>query len=207
MKRLPHGLWILLVPLLITACGGGGGGVPPRQNATSAQDDPSVALSATDRRISGEDTLTISIVGESIEANAYPVSAAGYIQFPYLNLVRVESLTPTEVKSLIETRLAEDGYFVQPQVLVTATYQERFVRVLGAVGRPGLVPLPGEKRLDILDVISFAGGTTRLAKNKVEYTHNGVTQVLSLDDLKRAEPEQRIYVQPGDIIEVQESWL
>lgn len=151
--------------------------------------------------------MTITIVGEATAAETYPVSPAGYIQFPYLDLVRVEGLTPSEVKSLIESRLVKEGYFVQPQVLVTAAYQERYVRVLGAVGRPGLVPLQGEKQLDILDVISFAGGTTRLAKDKVEYTHKGVRQVFSLEELKRADPEARIFVQPGDVIEVKESWL
>lgn len=207
MKRFLQGFWIVLIPLVITACVPGGGVPPTGAGVSPGEDAPPAGLGAADRKIAGEDSLIITVVGEASEARAYPVSPGGYIQFPYLDMVRVEGLTPTEVKNLIEQRLAEEGYFIQPQVLVTAAYQERFVHVLGAVGRPGLVPLTGEKKLDILDVISFAGGTTRLAKNKVEYTHNGQTQVLSLDDLKRAEPDKRIYVQPGDVIEVKESWL
>ncbi|MCP5523059.1 MAG: polysaccharide export protein [Verrucomicrobiales bacterium] len=194
----------MVLPLLITACGGGGG-IRPDGTTSGVPVGTEGADENPDRPIAGEDTLTIKIVGEGTDATAYPVSPAGYIQFPYLDLVRVEGLTPSEIKNLIENRLIKEGYFVQPQLLVTAAYQERYAHVLGAVGRPGLVPLRGEKKLDILDVISYAGGTTRLARDKVEYTHDGVTESLSLDKLKRAGPDSRIYVQPGDVIEVKET--
>ena len=194
---------------------GGCGSNPPPANSTVA--DPSATLddgtpmdstaNNEDRPIAPQDVLQISIVGEKTDQTVFPVTASGYIQFPYLDLVRVEGLTPTEVKELLEKKLVENGYFVRPQVLVTVNYHERYVRVLGAVRKPGLVPLKGDRKMDILDVISFAGGLTPYAKNTIEYTHNGVRRTISLDDLKKAGPNERIWVHPDDIIEVKESIL
>lgn len=205
MKRILSWCWVVLSVGLLTGCGGGGGGgdaaaplVPP----AGAPPEPT-----QDRPVAVDDVLVITIVGETTPTTEYPVSAAGYIQFPYLDLVKVEGLTPTQIKELIEKRLKDEGYFVDPQVLVTAKYQEQYVHVLGAVARPGAIPFRGEGKMDILDVISFAGGTTRLAKDKVEHTHNGVRKVYSIEELKRRRPEDRVLVEPGDIIEVKESFF
>lgn len=168
-------------------------------------DDPPVTPVVDERPIASHDGLQITIVGESNLKSDFVVSSAGVIQFPYLDTVKVEGLTASELKAMLEKRLVEDGYFVNPQVLVTVAYHEQYVRVLGAVNKPGPVTLKGDQKLDILDVISFAGGTSRYAKNEIEYTHNGVRRTISLESLKEAKPDERIWVSPGDIIEVKET--
>ena len=100
-------------------------------------------------------------------------------------------------------------YFVDPQVIVTVKdYRTEYVRVIGHVNRPGPIQLTGEQKLDVVDVIAMAGGPTPRAKNSVEYTHNGVTRTLKLDELKKeTDPAKKVWVQPGDIIDVKEGIL
>jgi len=169
---------------------------------SSLKTPPPAGIPNLDRKIEPGDILSITIVGETGLETEFRVSSSGEIQFPFLDVVKVAGLTPLELKRKLETLLKKD-YFVDPQVIVTVKqYRPTYVRVLGAVRNPGLVPLPGDQKFDILDVIASAGGTTRYAKSKIKYTHNGKTITIDLDDLKRS--KKRIWVQDGDIVEVEE---
>jgi polysaccharide biosynthesis/export protein VpsN len=175
-------------------------GPPARAQATAKTDG--------ERRIASNDLLAITIVGERDLQTDFRVSSGGTIQFPFLEEVEVAGLTPTELRAKLRELLMID-YFVDPQVIVTVKdYRVEFVRVIGQVNRPGPVSLTGEQRLDIFDAIAMAGGTTPRARSAVEYTHGGSTRTLKLDELKReTDPAKKIWVQPGDIIDVKESVL
>ena len=161
-----------------------------------------------ERKISATDTLFITIVGEAGLQTDFRVSSSGTIQFPYLDVVPVAGLTPTEVTTKLRELLMKD-YFVDPQVLVTVKdYRSDFVTVTGQVVRPGPILLTGERKYDIIEVIAMAGGTTRLASNTIEYIHRGELRKLSLDKLKtELDAAKRIWVEPGDIIDVKETWM
>ncbi len=178
--------------------------VPP---ATSAQTTTAPVREAW-RKISPTDTLIITIVNESSLQTEFKVSASGAILFPFLEIVDVAGLTPPELSAKLRELLMKD-YFVDPQVLVSVKdYRADFVTVVGQVGRPGPVGLTGERKYDILEAIALAGGTTRLASDTIEYTHKGMTRKLSYDKIKHEkDPEKRIFVEAGDIIEVKESWM
>lgn len=195
---------LLAVAAVLAGCQGGGrteraAGTGPAPFVIAEEAEPIWE----DRRIGPQDLLVISIVGDPSLQTEYRVSSSGSIQFPYLGLVRVGGLTPDELKAHLEELLSRDHYR-NPEVIVTVReYRPQYVRVLGAVNRPGLVDIRGDRRMDILDVIAASGGTTRLARNRVEYTHRGQRRVFSLDALH--DPANTIYVQPGDIIAVPES--
>jgi len=161
-----------------------------------------------ERKISPTDTLFITIVGETGLQTDFKVSASGAIQFPFLELVDVAGLTPSDLSTKLRELLMKD-YFVDPQVLVTVKdYRADFVTVIGQVQRPGPIMLTGERKYDIVDCIALAGGTTRLASNSIEFTHRGESRKLSLDKIKtERDPAKRIYVEAGDIIEVKETWM
>ena len=169
---------------------------------------PPAARNDTERRIAANDLLYITIVGERDLQTEFRVSSLGSIQYPFLDEVPVAGLTPSELRVRLRELLMKD-YFVDPQVIVTVKdYRTEYVRVIGNVNRPGPVTITGEQKLDIFDVIAMAGGTTARARNAVEYTHNGITRTLKLEDLKReVDPARKIWVQPGDIIDVKESVL
>jgi hypothetical protein len=83
------------------------------------------------------------------------------------------------------------------------------VLVIGAVARPGSLEMPLHGNLTIIDAIGLAGGTTKIAnEKKIELTRNGKSEFYSFDTLKKAnDPKQIIYLRPGDIIKVHESFL
>lgn len=166
----------------------------------------SIGTTEAERKISPSDLLMITITGEKDLQTEFRVAAGGTIQFPFLEDVQVAGLTPAELRVRLRELLMKD-YFVDPQVVVSVKdYRSDFVRVIGQVLRPGPIALPADQKLDLFDIIAMAGGTTRTAKNTVEYTHNGVMQKFKLDDLKKeADPSKRIWVQAGDTIEVRES--
>lgn len=161
-------------------------------------------LDTSDRKIAPQDLLQIVIVGESLPSE-YRVSASGTINFPFLEIVEVKGLTPREVDNKL-TELLSKEYFVRPEVLVDIKeYRQDFVRMIGQVNRPGPLTLKPEQQMDLLDALSFAGGTTRLAKNELEFIRDGQRQTFSIEKLKReTDPSKKIWLRPGDIIEVKE---
>lgn len=173
---------------------------------TLAQSAAPAAGTGDDRRITPQDLLSIVIVGESGLPTDYRVSASGEIQFPFIGVVQVSGLTPRELARKLEQELSKD-YFVSPEVLVTVKeYRQEFVIIIGQVNRPGSLPLSPEQRMDILDAIARAGGLTRLAKNEVQFIREGKRQTFKLDQLKKeSDPAKKIWLQPGDILEVKEA--
>jgi polysaccharide export outer membrane protein len=171
-----------------------------------AQSAAPAAGTGDDRRIAPQDLLSIVIVGEAGLPTDYRVSASGEIQFPFIGVVQVNGLTPRELARKLEQELSKD-YFVSPEVLVTVKeYRQEFVIIIGQVNRPGSLPLSPEQRMDILDAIARAGGLTRLAKNEVEFTRDGKRQTFKLDQLKKeSDPAKKIWLRPGDILEVKEA--
>jgi hypothetical protein len=76
-------------------------------------------------------------------------------------------------------------------------------RVLGAVKRPGTVALGLGPRKDIIDAIAECGGFTENARSQLEFTRGGVTRQFTLDELKaEADPAKKLWLEPGDTIEV-----
>src|SRR5439155_12812173 len=118
-----------------------------------------------DYKICPQDLIVVAIVGEHDLPLEYRVSAEGELRFPFLEKVKVVGKTPTEVANLIRDRLVNEDFFVDPQVVVNVKdYRQRTVYVFGEVNKPGPVVLPAERKVDILEAISTAGGFTRLAK-------------------------------------------
>lgn len=202
MKRLNYaGLAALLAGLLL-GCESNQSPRPGSPGMMGADETGDGTLTA-DREIAAQDLLTISIVGETGLQTDYRVSPSGSIQFPFLNLVEVAGLTPDELKAKLEQELSRE-YFQNPEVIVTVReFSPQYVRVFGAVNRPGLYPVGGDRKMDILDAIASAGGVSLTARKEVIYTHKGERQTISLKDLE--DPENRIWVQPGDIIQVEQS--
>lgn len=171
--------------------------------------DPSPPLESSasaDRKIGPQDILNIVIVGETGLPFEYRVSAEGRIQFPFLDVVEVKGLTPRELDLELERQLSLE-YFVNPEVLVSVKeYRQEYIRIIGQVNRPGQIPFRAEQRMDILDAIAAAGGTTRLARKDLEFTRDGQRQTFSIEKLKReTDPTKKIWLQPGDLIDVREA--
>jgi polysaccharide export outer membrane protein len=163
-----------------------------------------------DHKIAPLDIINIDVVGEKdLTKENLRVSSSGTITFPFLGSVEVKGKTPAEVENLLKEKLGED-YLVNPQVIVTVKeYRSRTVSVIGQVNKPGIIALPAEQKLGILEAIAQAGDLAKSAnKNRIEVSRNGKTQKFTLDDLKKdTNPEKKFWLEPGDVIYVHESFF
>lgn len=161
---------------------------------------------ASDYQIAPQDILIIDVVGEKDLGREVRVSSTGTITFTWLSNVEVKGKTIGEVEQLLRDLLDRD-YLVEPTVQVSIKeYRIREVNVLGPVGRPGSLVLPGEQKLTIVDAIGRAGGFTKLAnENKIKFTRGGKTETFSFEELKKqTDTAKTIYLETGDVIEVVE---
>ena len=167
----------------------------------------------SDRKIESLDMLMVHVFGEpefSGPNNAglqLRVSSAGAISLYLLGTVKVEGKTTADAEQHIRSLLMKD-YIRDPHVLVQVkTYREVNVTIMGQVGQPGLIALPGEQKIDILAGIAQAGGFTQLAKtSKIELTRNGKTAIYQLEKLKKeTDTKKKIWLQANDLIYVHES--
>src|SRR3546814_3916383 len=75
-----------------------------------------------------------------------PVDASGNILFPLIGQVSVSGKTSTELSNAIAERLGE-RYLVDPQVsTIVSTSASQNVTVEGAVNKPGVFPLQGDRK-------------------------------------------------------------
>ena len=170
--------------------------------AIQAQED----LTA-DYKVSPQDTLVISVVGEKDLTQDCRVNTSGTISYAWLSNVEVAGKTSAEIEKHLRKLLDED-YLVNPTVLVQVKeYRAREVTVMGQVNKPGAITIPAEQPLTVVEAIARAGSISKGGDpNKIYFTRRGKEKVkLSLEQLSRVtDPTKQLYVQPGDVIDVGE---
>lgn len=85
----------------------------------------------------------------------YLVDQAGEIDFPVLGKLKVEGLSPDELRILLRDRLSD--YLKDP--IINIRLLNFTVTILGEVNRPGTYPVNGEQ-ITILEAIGLAGDLT-----------------------------------------------
>lgn len=169
--------------------------------------DPALTASESvetrDRPIETGDMLIIEVFGEPELTVRRRVEAGGTINYPHFNDLQVGGKTTAEVDGMLTELLGKD-FLVSPKVTVQIDkYKVRTVSVFGAVFRQGPVLLPEEQAMDIIEGIASAGGFTQLANpNKILFTRKGVVTTFRYRDLTRS--ERKVWLEPGDVIEVKE---
>ncbi|MDQ8190586.1 polysaccharide biosynthesis/export family protein [Roseibacillus persicicus] len=85
-------------------------------------------------------------------------------------------------------------------------FVDKYVTMLGEVGKPGQIGFPVDGKLDLLTAISLAGGFDRLANKKkvtVSRQTSGGTQVYQFDVSDMEEGKIKLhYLMPGDSVNV-----
>lgn len=206
MNRSLLGLVVFCVSLMLAACASTGSstaGAPPAGDATVAA-----------YRIGVDDLVQVSVWGSPELGITAPVRPDGMISVPLLGDVRAGGLTPPEVASDIEGKLA--AFVKSPQVAVILTelrsheYLSR-VRVTGAVRQP--VSIPYRQGMTVLDAVLAAGGVTEFAAPDRSnlYRKNGTgtgSYQVHLDQiLNQGDLTTNFDVAPGDVITVAERTL
>ncbi|MEW6376858.1 MAG: polysaccharide biosynthesis/export family protein [Thermodesulfobacteriota bacterium] len=120
-------------------------------NALSSKRDP-----YRDYKIGPEDLLEISVFEDEKLNKTVRVSSQGNISLPLLGILRVKGLTANELEKEIRDLLAEK-YFQNPHVSVfIKEYRNQRISVMGAVEKPGVYDVSGQKT--ILDLLALSGG-------------------------------------------------
>ncbi|MGR8929536.1 MAG: polysaccharide biosynthesis/export family protein [Gammaproteobacteria bacterium] len=111
------------------------------------------------------DRLRISVWQEENLQAEVMVSPDGTISFPMIGIVAAAGKTIDQLQSFIRQRLEE--YIPGPEVNVSLlTVEGNEVYIIGEVNKPG--PYMMRKNLDVMQVLSMAGGLTPFAaKNDI----------------------------------------
>jgi protein involved in polysaccharide export with SLBB domain len=115
-------------------------------------------------RIRPGDVLEVTVAGRADLSRLRTVQPTGEIWMPRLLAVRVAGLVPAEVEARLADMLARQER-IRLAVSVRLVEDQAFVRVGGAVRKPGRLKLSARRRL--LDVLLEAGGFTAQASGEV----------------------------------------
>jgi polysaccharide export outer membrane protein len=148
--------------------------------------------SEEDYRIGAGDLLEIAVFEAAELGRVVRVAASGEISLPLLGVVRTGGLTPRELESVLE-ELLRRAYLKDPHVSVFVKEMESHpVSVLGAVRKPGVFQIRGEKTL--VEMLSMAEGLAADAGDTVLVIHQTATEQGAL----AAADEHRAHSGPGD---------
>jgi len=158
------------------------------------------------RKLLPNDILSVRVVGEAELTVERRVANDGTITYPFLETIKVDGKTPTEVEAIIRDGLGKD-YLVNPQVMVDVKdYVKQFFTVGGQVNREGQYEYPVDRKVDVLEAISMASGFTKLAnKGKIEVRRGNETFKFTEKQLKESnDPSKKFFVLPNDKVIVDE---
>ncbi len=96
-----------------------------------------------------------SRVISNVTYEGYTVNSEGCINFPVLGEIKVGGLTREQLVKQLQDTLKE----VMPDPVVTVSFVNFYITVIGEVARPGTYNFPGD-RLTLLEAIGFAGDLT-----------------------------------------------
>lgn len=204
--RLIKITWFLCLLLAIQACSTSTPTEHPIINAHNNKPTPEYIIGAGD-------VLKIFVWGNTELSGEVPVRPDGRITTPLVEDMVASGKTPTQLARDMEQKLKR--YMKKPVVTVTVTqFVGRFteqIRVVGEVAKP--MTLPYRESITVLDVIIAVGGLTDFAAGNratIARTVNGKIKKIhvKLDDLlEDGDMRANLYMQPGDVLFVPESWF
>lgn len=137
--------------------------------------------------------------------NTYTVDASGSVNLPYINKVKAAGLTPAQLARSIEELYRANKIYTNPNITILMQPTSRFVNVGGAVRLPTRVPFTED--ITLLTAINAAGGFNDFADQKRVRLLRG-NDVTVYDVRKsRRDPSLDIKLQPGDRVEVPQTFF
>ncbi|MDQ6624185.1 MAG: polysaccharide export protein [Verrucomicrobiota bacterium] len=156
------------------------------------------------------DPVELKIAGVPAEEqaqvnNTYTVDSSGSINLPYINKVKADGLTPSQLQSSIEGTYRAGKIYSNPTITIVMQPTARFVNVGGAVRTPTRVPFTED--MTLLTAINAAGGFNDFAdQGKVRLLRGKSAQIFDVRQSRR-DPSKDIKLQPGDRVEVPQSFF
>jgi polysaccharide export outer membrane protein len=172
---------------------------------------PTVTVSST-YTLSPYDVVDVSVYGEDDLHSRAKLGADGTVLLPLIGSISLDGKTVTEATESIQKRYAE-GFVKDPHVLVTVLeYRKSTFSILGQVLRPGIYEIPEGTQMSIVDAVLTAGGFTRTAAEnsvRIKRMVKGKAVVFTVKAGSMADSSDVVpfEIEPGDIINVKESWF
>jgi polysaccharide export outer membrane protein len=156
------------------------------------------------------DTVEIKIGGVPFDEqaqvnNAYSIDASGSVNLPYINKIKAEGLTPAQLARSIEETYRAHKIYTNPNITIVIPPTARFVSVGGSVRAPSRVPFTED--MTLLVAINAAGGFNDFADQKnVRLLRGNEVTIYNVRQFRK-DPSLDVKVQPGDRIEVPQSFF
>lgn len=136
------------------------------------------------------------------ETEGYMVDIEGYINFPVLGRIHVAGLTREEISKMLEATLRD----FMPDPIVTVTFINFKITVLGEVARPGAYNVSMD-RISLLDALGMAGDMTVYGERSnilIIRETNGVRETARLNiKSKSILASPYFYLQQNDVVVVE----
>lgn len=177
------------------------------ENSSRATEAPTKA----DYVLQPQDVIKVQVFQEediNKQGEGLSLSQEATVTLPLIGTISLKGKSVRQAEEMIRT-LYDKDFIVNPQVSVTVLkYAERTVNVIGSVTNQGRIQFPQERGLTIVDAISLAGGTTRLADLKrVRLTRNSEVITVDVDAMTKTNGREPLMLQPDDVIFVPERIL
>ncbi|MBQ7634843.1 MAG: polysaccharide biosynthesis/export family protein [Bacteroidaceae bacterium] len=158
---------------------------------------------ASNVTVGTNEAVTTSGGGTREIYTGYTVDKDGYVTLPMIGRLKAQGKTEDEFANDVEKAIIAAGIVTDPQVTVKFTNAR--VSVLGAVNKPGSIPL-NSQRTSVLDVLATAGDISDngLKTNVQLYREVDGKREMYLLDLTQADVfnSPAFYVQQNDMIYV-----
>jgi polysaccharide export outer membrane protein len=182
----------------------GAQGLPAARPATPAPAPPppgAALVPPADYVIGSDDVLEVAFWKDQDLTGTVTVRPDGKITLPLLNDVQAAGLTPEQLRAKLTTEATR--LFAEPNVMVRVKeIKSRFVTIVGEVTREGPVPIGNS--MNVVQLISLAGGFTDFAKRKNvliirKEGQKSVTFKFNFEQVMKGQRlEQNIDLKPGD---------
>ena len=137
--------------------------------------------------------------------NTYTVDTNGSVNLPYINKVRAQGLTPAQLARNIEQTYRSNRIYTNPTITILMQPSARFVNVGGAVKMPARIPFTED--ITLLTAINAAGGFNDFAdQKKVRLLRGNEVKIFDVRQSRR-DPSLDVRLQPGDRIEVPQTFF
>lgn len=137
--------------------------------------------------------------------NTYSVDTNGDINLPYINKVKAAGRSPGELARAIEESYRANKIYTNPNITVVMQPTSRFVNVGGSVRTPMRVPFTED--MTLLAAINAAGGFNDFADQKrVRLLRGNDVKMYDVRQFRR-DPKQDVRLQPGDRVEVPQTFF
>jgi len=112
--------------------------------------------SSQDYKIGPDDLIEVTVFEDEKLNKTVRVSSQGNVSLPLIGILRVKGLSAGEMEKEVR-ELLKERYFQDPHVnIFIKEYHNQRISVMGAVTKPGVYDVTGEKT--VLDLLSLAGG-------------------------------------------------